>query len=165
MKPYVVRYDKSRFPIQPKRDDGSWGCRGCCGEIKPPRRAWCGPICVKRFNPQNVLFAVKRRDKGFCHFCGQDCKLDFTWWDLSEYAKRSMETRPETIGWFKPELLRRRHHTEIDHIIPMAEGGLTVVENLRTLCEDCHKARTKAWHAQRKRAKIVVDSSLVLHLT
>jgi 5-methylcytosine-specific restriction endonuclease McrA len=27
---------------------------------------------------------------------------------------------------------------------------MTVLENMRTLCEPCHKQRTKDWHGQRK---------------
>lgn len=28
---------------------------------------------------------------------------------------------------------------EVDHIIPVCENGLTIAENLRSLCRDCHK--------------------------
>lgn len=39
---------------------------------------------------------------------------------------------------------------EMDHVIPYSEGGLTVLENVRTLCLPCHKKRTKKWHRERK---------------
>lgn len=39
---------------------------------------------------------------------------------------------------------------EMDHIIPFSEGGLTVLENVRTLCILCHKKRTKKWHKDRR---------------
>lgn len=39
---------------------------------------------------------------------------------------------------------------QIDHVIPFSEGGLTVLENLRTLCIDCHKDRTRKWHKDRR---------------
>lgn len=44
-----------------------------------------------------------------------------------------------------------RNWWEMDHIIPYSEGGLTVLENVRTLCVVCHKKRTKKWHKDRKR--------------
>lgn len=38
---------------------------------------------------------------------------------------------------------------EYDHIIPFSEGGLTVLENMRTLCHPCHVERTKQWRLGR----------------
>lgn len=30
---------------------------------------------------------------------------------------------------------------EVDHIIPISKGGLTVPQNLRTLCENCNRGK------------------------
>lgn len=38
---------------------------------------------------------------------------------------------------------------EYDHIQPFSEGGLTVLENMRTVCHKCHKQRTNEWRKQR----------------
>jgi 5-methylcytosine-specific restriction protein A len=38
---------------------------------------------------------------------------------------------------------------EVNHIVPRAQGGPTVLENLELLCVDCHKADTAAIRRQR----------------
>lgn len=42
--------------------------------------------------------------------------------------------------------------TEVDHIIPWFEGGSDDPDNLRGICETCHKPKTQA-EAQRARTK------------
>lgn len=32
--------------------------------------------------------------------------------------------------------------TDVDHIVPKAEGGTDSLANLQTLCRECHKAKT-----------------------
>ena len=39
--------------------------------------------------------------------------------------------------YLEPNLL-----LEIDHIIPVSKGGLTVVDNLQTLCWKCNRAKS-----------------------
>lgn len=34
--------------------------------------------------------------------------------------------------------------TEVDHVIPQAEGGSDDETNLQAICDECHKAKTKA---------------------
>lgn len=36
----------------------------------------------------------------------------------------------------------RRHH-EVDHILPLSQGGDNRQSNLRTLCQSCHREQTK----------------------
>lgn len=36
------------------------------------------------------------------------------------------------------EVFRTREFLQIDHVIPMAKGGLTVPENLQVLCRTCN---------------------------
>lgn len=38
----------------------------------------------------------------------------------------------------------RKHHVilEVDHIIPWSNGGMTIEDNLRTLCSNCNKGKT-----------------------
>ena len=43
---------------------------------------------------------------------------------------------------------KRNNHTtmatEVDHVIPQAEGGSEDESNLQAICTDCHKAKTQA---------------------
>ena len=45
------------------------------------------------------------------------------------------------------------HHLEVDHIIPVAFGGTDTADNLRTLCRDCHTAKTRAESAEGARRR------------
>jgi len=128
---FVIKYD-GRFPARQRREDGKWGCRGCGSAIPKGRQSWCSEACVTRFHPFYVIAEVKRRDKGICQACGCDTSLI------------------EKNAWGGHSRLRP---PDYDHIVPFSEGGLTVLENMRTLCRPCHKARTKAWHAERAAAR------------
>lgn len=69
------------------------------------------------------MYFVRQRDKHVC----QSCKLDI---------KATMSLREE-----------------YDHIIPFSEGGLTVLENMRTLCSPCHNQRTREWKKAKRAEK------------
>lgn len=134
---FKIKYNKHRHPIQQKRADGVLGCRGCGGKVPKGRKTWCSRLCYTTYDPKMVLMAVKRRDKGICTACGFNCaQAKREWRNL--YGRRKM---------LKPPI------AEYDHIIPFSEGGLTVAENLRTLCNPCHKARTRVW-VQEKAQKL-----------
>jgi 5-methylcytosine-specific restriction protein A len=42
--------------------------------------------------------------------------------------------------------------TQVDHIIPVSEGGGDELSNLQSTCDPCHEAKTQE-EAQRARAK------------
>lgn len=163
---FVIIYE-NRFPIQQRRADGSWGCRGCGGVIPKGRQTWCSTECVTTYHPAHVIFAAKQRDKEICSACGYDARTaQAAWWreraeidklfrgtwtanwkpedpppDNSEYHRRFWEWQ----GKEKPRKI------EYDHVIPFSEGGLTILKNIRSLCSECHKERTKCWHSERKK--------------
>jgi 5-methylcytosine-specific restriction endonuclease McrA len=56
----------------------------------------------------------------------------------------------EPFGW--DHLWRRSTFWDADHILPVAEGGESCLENLQTLCLTCHQAKTAA-QAERKRLR------------
>ncbi len=154
MAQYVIEYDRNRFPKRKRRSDGAWGCRGCGEPIPKNRRTWCSRECDRKFNPASVLSEVRKRDKDVCAFCGLDHPHEKKKW----YANKpewiyNLGVPPEKrISMFNShqEWLRAKPTPiNYDHIIPFCDGGLTVLENIRTLCEKCHKKRTKRWHKDR----------------
>lgn len=50
----------------------------------------------------------------------------------------------------------------VDHIIPLADGGLDVPSNWQLLCVDCHKTKTKRENSMRSTAGAPVDSTKAL---
>jgi 5-methylcytosine-specific restriction endonuclease McrA len=65
---------------------------------------------------QQLREAVFRRDGYRCSSCGHS-------------PKRSDRRRPES------------NMLTVDHVVPMKDGGRSVVENLRPLCRACHHIR------------------------
>jgi predicted nucleic acid-binding Zn ribbon protein len=161
---------KKRFPVQQKRADGTWGCRGCGKAIPKGRQTWCSNQCSKTFNPGEVLFAAKQRDKEICCECGYDAAAAVRkWWsEKSEISAlyvydplrqlRPGESEPDNSEYWRRmkewQRQERPRKIEYDHIIPFSEGGLTVLENIRSLCSICHKRRTRQWHKSRKRNSV-----------
>jgi hypothetical protein len=146
MKAYTPIYDSNRFPRMMKRPDGTYGCRGCGRDIPKGRQAWCSRECCRKYHPAYVVQEVKKRDKGICQLCSEDLKqLEAEWWKQKpDYLK---------VGWkAQEEWVRNKPRANFDHIVPFSEGGLTVLENMRTLCEPCHRKRTRQWHKERKQA-------------
>lgn len=140
--PYVVTYDRSRFPRQLRRADGTWGCRGCGGVLTGRRTAWCSNACYKRWCPAMVIYDVKQRDAMKCVLCGFDIAKALGEW----YGRLDGH---HFNSCFAEEKAGPKPRAEYDHIIPFSEGGLTILENMRTLCRACHLARTKAWHGEK----------------
>lgn len=97
-------------------------CRWCKGPVKPPRRTFCSDACVHEYllrsNPRYLRQKVWERDRGICALCGVDT------------------TQLEPPG-------RLQHTWEVDHIVPVAEGGGECgLDNVRTLCIPCHRKVT-----------------------
>lgn len=98
------------------------------------RRLW-HPECAERYMFHTSNAEVRRqvfaRDRGICADCGVDASpIDV-----------------EMVG----RQMRRRARWDADHIVPLAEGGVHEMSNLRTLCVPCHKARTRAQVARRRK--------------
>jgi len=102
------------------------------------RRRW-HPDCVDAYNhsdPSEARKRIRRRDRGRC----KACKID-TYALRREMKKigrgRTRETRKRG---FKP----RQSFWELDHIVPLIDGGSHDDENLQTLCTPCHVKKTAA---------------------
>lgn len=114
---------KSRFPDFPRGPDGK-RLRG------PNGRNFCRGCKVKEV------------PKGRFAWCSQECINTFhpnlVIWDVKKRDKGICQICGEPA-----------QYPEYDHIIPFSEGGPTIVGNLRTTCQKCHKERTKQWHKEK----------------
>lgn len=114
---YTRYLDWNKYPRK-KDDKGNNLCRWCSSIITAPRRtAFCSPECrhdlTIRTNSGYARYYVWLRDRGVCSLCDAQNKYEGGLW-------------------------------EADHIIPVSEGGGGCgLDNLRTLCGDCHKQETK----------------------
>ena len=115
-----------------------WDIRTCegCGEVlRPPAVKWC-PECRRkvenRAHDQRLyrngkpdlsitLWGVYRRDKGVCRGCGR----------FLEFGEN-----PNADGY-----------PSIDHIIPIAKGGLHRWDNVQLMCRKCNwlKSDSEGW--------------------
>lgn len=101
-------------------------CRRCGTEVPIGRLTFCSKECVHewklRTNPGYLREATWKRDKGVCADCGIAT--------VPEPRKR-MPWRGTGHLW------------HADHIVPVIEGGGECgLENIRTLCRECHRKAT-----------------------
>ena len=108
-------------------------CRGCCQPVPPPKRTWCSAFCKERYGPHIVRRRVWERDKGVC----QICRLDI----MAENIQRHVDKYGVRCGSITAMKMKGGTRWECDHITPFAQGGLTIMENLRVLCKGCHRGR------------------------
>lgn len=113
-------------------------CRGCGGSVPKHRQTWCSERCYNARCPARVNLTVKKRDGGKCQFCAYDF--------ASERNKYYAQRRIGKTNW-------RPRKENYDHIIPHSEGGAHIVENIRLLCDVCHKERTAKWLAEKAQAR------------
>lgn len=109
--------------------------QGKLGQIDR-RRRW-HPQCLDAYNlsdPSEARRRIRRRDRGRCGACG-----------LHTYALRRElrkigrgRTKEIRKRGFKP----RQSFWELDHIVPLIDGGSHGDENLQTLCTPCHARKT-----------------------
>jgi 5-methylcytosine-specific restriction endonuclease McrA len=115
------------------------------------RRRW-HPECVEIYNasdPREARRRIRRRDRGIC----AECRVD-TYAVRREIKKIGRgRTRELRSRGYKP----RQSLWELDHIVPLIDGGTHDDENLQTLCTPCHTRKTAAEaraRAERARAEI-----------
>ena len=166
-----------RYPYT-KGPDGKNVCRHCHGKVPRPRIYWCSDKCVEaaylRCDPATQRRKVEERDEGVCAICRLDTASIHAAFAavVGDIRKRD----PGSNGWSHwvssggqqaiADAQRRfmdlgikgghGHLWEMDHIVPIIEGGdeiEDVLGNLRTLCVPCHKQETKALAARRARAR------------
>jgi 5-methylcytosine-specific restriction endonuclease McrA len=78
--------------------------------------------------------------KGFRHYCSHKCRREFQrnhTWDM---------VREDVLArdGYRCTICRGRRNLQVDHMIPLQMGANPFdKKNLRTLCKECHKAKTK----------------------
>ncbi len=113
------------------------------------RRRWHQP-CVDTYyesDPREARRSVRKRDHGRCAECGLD-----TYALRRKLKGRGSHRKLRELG-YKP----RKSLWELDHIVPLIDGGGHEPANLQTLCTPCHKDKT-AREATRRRAQKHVDT-------
>ena len=141
---HVVTADQWGKPD--RNDAGEPICRWCKAPVVPPRRTFCGDVCVHewkiRSSPWYVRREVKKRDKGICRLCGLNVVKAHREWTR---AKPLTPDRAARRRW-----RAARPRWEADHIIPVADGGGECgLQNYRLLCRPCHVRVTLDWRAVR----------------
>lgn len=127
--------------------DAAWGtCRWCgeaiqfdsgknAGEINK-RRRW-HQACVDTYNasdPREARRRVRKRDRGHCASCDVDTyKVRRELMKLARGRARAIREQG-----YKPG----KSFWELDHILPLIDGGSHADENLQTLCTPCHTQKT-----------------------
>lgn len=90
-------------------------CRNCNEIVPKNRRSYCSEACMLEFNRNNSWYWVRKDVLRRDRYTCQICR------------KRM-----------------KKRFLDVDHIIPVQMGGqLFDKKNLRTLCKDCHKSKTK----------------------
>lgn len=153
------RIDTSkRFPL--KREDGSRQCVWCGTSPLPKyRHSWCSDDCVLEYElqamPARVRDRIHARDKGVCALCRVDCdrlakalvppRHVRMWgedWGRQQRRKRGIAIL--SWLWGGVALAGRVTFWDMDHTVPLVEGGKNSLSNLRTLCRRCHVQETGA---------------------
>ena len=94
--------------------NGNLLCRNCENFVSKTRRHYCSEKCMEEFNRNNSWF-----------------------WIRKDVLRRDRYT----CSICKKRL--RKRFLDVDHIIPVKMGGqLFDKNNLRTLCKECHKAKS-----------------------
>lgn len=154
-------------PLPPRKQVGGWAdpkelplgpggrplCRRCQLEIPrgSGRRTFCSEACVTewktRTQPEFAAERVHARDKGVCVTCARDCDALFRKIRVTKWARR--KRRMAELG-LPAYLLRRKRYWEVDHIRAVVDGGGSCgLENLRTLCWECHRKVTRELQVRR----------------
>jgi 5-methylcytosine-specific restriction endonuclease McrA len=113
-------------------------CRRCGAEVPKGRFTFCSDACVHawklRTDPAYLREKVFERDKGVCALCGTDTEA------LRKH-KRKLDYGSRRV--FERKWGKRRSLWDADHVVPVAEGGGECdLENMRTLCLECHRKVT-----------------------
>jgi 5-methylcytosine-specific restriction endonuclease McrA len=98
------------------------------------RRRW-HPECVAEYestDPRELRRAIRKRDRGVCRDCGLD----------TDSLRRKIRGRGRAKRLRELGFHPRRSLWELDHVVPLIEGGGHEAVNLQTLCVPCHRQKS-----------------------
>jgi 5-methylcytosine-specific restriction endonuclease McrA len=160
-----------RRPAIPFSDAPRGTCRWCGEAIlyasgphagEPNRRRRWHPQCVDEYNasdPREARRLVRKRDRTVCAKCGTDTnalrrrlrdqvaraaakRAAGDGRQRSAATKKRASTRGLTKALREQGFKPRQSLWELDHIVPLIDGGDHGLANLQTLCTPCHKEKT-----------------------
>jgi hypothetical protein len=106
--------------------DPEW--RAQRGPHGKPRCPWCGQ-------------EGKGLDEKIGLFCSIECINKYHFFSLKTRARRAVRVRDGGKCALCGKTCSRKEW-DIDHIVPLSQGGRHEMSNLRTLCKECHKKET-----------------------
>jgi 5-methylcytosine-specific restriction endonuclease McrA len=154
--------------VFPPRADGL--CRRCQQPLAGKQKKWCSKECsesacsemmIAKGSSTHIRKAILARDSGVCAKCGFDTeKLS----RIQQHARNSSwqwrdELPIRVSNFFENEQIFKQHENghgnfwEADHILEVINGGAHSLNNLQTLCINCHKAKTKQLAAERAKQR------------
>jgi len=97
--------------------------------------------CLKQKSKRNVICCSKECEENFSH--------EFAFWIKSWYSLRAQCFKRDSYKCVKCG----KEATDCDHIIEIIDGGDEWdLDNLQSLCNECHKEKTrKSWRERRKK--------------
>jgi 5-methylcytosine-specific restriction endonuclease McrA len=96
---------------------------------------------------------VLKRDRGICALCDIDTVAM-----RRKVMKLPLPARTQALRELAEQGLighTRKSWWEADHILPVAEGGDSNIENLRTLCRPCHRGVTTELRLRLRRKRLL----------
>ena len=110
-----MRYPKIKDTKDRFDAKGNKLCRNCETPVSKNRRHYCSEECMNEFNRNNSWFFIRK--------------------DILRRDRYSCSICKKRL---------KKAFLDVDHIIPVQMGGkLFDKNNLRTLCKECHRAKSK----------------------
>ena len=98
-----------------------------------------GRILSRRSVSMHLQFTVIKRDSSTCQYCGKVGVF------MMRFGKPAVLENPKNINLSGMDFYNGSDviKFEIDHIIPVIQGGMNIVDNLILSCRKCN--RSKGW--------------------
>lgn len=149
----------------PRGAHGRRLCRWCQVEVPRGRISFCSEPCVEEYKIRrsagDARRRVEKRDHGICARCGCDTLMLAR---VLNAARSSINTLKPPLRYRVPYDWRaklerllgfdphRINYWDADHIVAVVDGGGGCgIDNYQTLCQPCHKQKTKEAARRRKR--------------